>query len=239
VIREGYRSLELTRSFGLRRTTTMSTFDNTRPCGCSVSDWQSGSCRFTVYSAENAKYLETRNREKRRDAWQLNRRVSSARSRAPPGQNHYYDEYKETALPNEFDEHYKCDNCQQNHIEEDCPKYKNRVSPLAPVVKGKQRMGHIDTKQEAIENQKRAVIEKNDALALEDERLRSGWKFCDCCCYLIPPERFDETTACHPGHVADIGEPHESYRYAVYGYTCCEKPDGAPGCCTHTHHFVE
>lgn len=207
------------------------------PCGCSNVPESCGECRFTRFSTEDAELIEMRKRLKRREKWEFNRTISSRRSHAQPGQYHYFDEYMETLMPCDFDAHYKCDNCKMNHIEEDCPKYRP-FNTMVPVVKGKQRLGHIDTKKESIDNLKLEIVEANNALALEDEQLGNGYKLCRCCCFSIPPTQFDETVTFHPGYIADIGESHESYRYAVYAYTCCAQSEGAsPGCCTHTHVF--
>ena len=206
-------------------------------CGCSADTSRCGHCRFTQFATEHSELGELRNRQTRRAAWEKNRKLSADRAHFPVGQFHYVDEYLETLLPSDFDEHYKCDNCKLNHLEEDCPRPVGYRNPHAPIIKGKQRMGHIDTKKEAIDNAKSHVMDINNAIAAEDEKLRSGHKFCHCCCHLISPDNFGETVVIHPGKVVDIGEPHESMRYAVFAHGCCEKKEGSEGCCIHTHFF--
>ena len=140
-------------------------------------------------------------------------------------------------MPCDFDQFYKCDNCRQNHIEEECPRpyYRN---PNVQHFYGKQRLGHIDTKRESIEGEKLNVINKNNHIADEEHKLANGYQFCNCCAYLIAPDNVSETVIFHSCSVSDIGPPGEDYSLTCYGYACCLLEQGAPGCVVHTHTFI-
>ena len=127
-----------------------------------------------------------------------------------------------TTLPL-LDESYRCDKCDKNHFEEDCPYFGGPQLPT--VVKGSSRLAKMQDDYSAKDNIIRARIAQ---LERETVRLKDGWKFCTCCTMQVEPSKFGDGISYHTGFEDDL---------LSYRWTCCAKGEGEPGCCLHIHTF--
>ena len=125
-----------------------------------------------------------------------------------------------TILP-DLDETYRCDKCDKNHFEEDCPYFGGPQH--ITVVRGSSRLAKLQEEFTARDSITRARISR---LEMEAVRLNSGWKFCTCCTMQVEPSKLREVISFHTGFEDEL----HSYRW-----TCCSKEEGAPGCCLHIH----